>query len=58
VDGAVVGCEGARAGLVAQADAIQASLAAAGALGRSSGVAPAHWRRLLAVHDLEVWDLY
>lgn len=56
--GATVGCETARKGLVARADALKADLDAAEKLARTSGVRPADWRRLLAAHDVEEWDRY
>jgi hypothetical protein len=51
-------CEGARKSLAARADTVKSALEAAETLARASGVLPAHWRRLLAMHGLEAWDHY
>jgi hypothetical protein len=56
--GATMDCEAARRRLVARADALKADLDAAGELARAGGARPAHWRKLLAVHQLDVWDGY
>lgn len=56
--GATVDCETARKSLIARADALKSDLDAAEKVGRSNGVLAAHWRRLLATHELDVWDRY
>jgi hypothetical protein len=58
VMGATVDCATARKTLVARADALKSDLDAAEKVGRANGVLAAHWRRLLATHELDVWDRY
>jgi hypothetical protein len=56
--GATVDCEGARRLLVKRADALKSDLDANERLGQTSGVRPEHWRRLMVVHALDVFDRY
>jgi hypothetical protein len=56
--GATVGCEGVRNTLVTRADALKADLNASERLAQASGVRPDHWRQLLAVYALDVFDRY
>jgi hypothetical protein len=56
--GAAVDCETARKGLIARADALKSDLDASEEVAQANGVLPAHWRRLLLTHELEVWDRY
>jgi hypothetical protein len=55
---ATVDCETARANLVARADGLKSDLDGAEHLAQKSGVRPEHWRKLMAVHVLDVWDRY
>jgi hypothetical protein len=56
--GRSIGCAEARQGLVARADALKAGLDDAAATAREAGIPDPAWRRLLAAHDLAVWDGY
>jgi hypothetical protein len=56
--GLTVGCEAARQSLVARAGALKSLLDAAASTARASGLPEAEWRRLVAVHELGVWDRY
>jgi len=56
--GATVDCETARSGLVRRADALKSDLDAREHLAQTSGVRPDHWRKLMEVQRLEVWDRY
>jgi len=56
--GTTVGCEGVRHGLVTRASALKAALDESERLAQASGVRPDHWRQLLAVHALDVFDRY
>jgi hypothetical protein len=56
--GATVDCATARQSLVTQANGLKSELDAAEKAAHTSGVLPGHWRKLLATHDLEVWDRY
>jgi hypothetical protein len=56
--GATVDCETARKGLIARADALKSELGAAEKVAQVNAVLPAHWRRLVAAYELDVWDRY
>jgi hypothetical protein len=56
--GATVDCETARQGLVARADALKSDLEATEKVAYANGALPAHWRRLVAAYELDVWDRY
>jgi hypothetical protein len=56
--GGNVDCASARARLLAKANQVKSELSAAEELARTSRVLPGHWRKLVATHQLEIWDRY
>jgi hypothetical protein len=56
--GANVDCEVVRKRLVARADALKSDLVERERLARTSGVRPEHWRQLMALYVLDVFDGY
>jgi hypothetical protein len=53
-----VDCASARAALIARANRVKSALRASEDLARTSSVLPGHWRKLVATHQLEVWERY
>ena len=51
-------CEFARKQLVARGNTLKAELETAERLAHSHSVLPGHWRKLVADHQLDVWDAY
>ena len=56
--GATVDCEAARRSLVTRAGALKADLDGSERLARAGGVRPEHWRQLVTVYALDVFDHY
>jgi hypothetical protein len=56
--GITMDCSGGRRHLVARADAVKAALGTVETTARTGGVLPGHWRKLLATHQLDLWDQY
>jgi hypothetical protein len=56
--GATIGCEGVRNSLVTRADTLKADLDGSERLARASRVRPEHWRQLVTVYALDVFDRY
>jgi hypothetical protein len=48
-------CEDERKTLIARASEVKGQFDDTERLARASGVLPGHWRKLLALHQLEVW---
>jgi hypothetical protein len=53
-----VDCASARAVLRARASQVKSALRASEELARTSRVLPGHWRKLVATHQLEIWERY
>jgi hypothetical protein len=56
--GVITDCEFGRRELVTRANVIKAEVTAAERLAQSRSVLPGHWRKLLEMHQLDVWDAY
>jgi hypothetical protein len=56
--GTTLDCPGHRRRLVARGDQVKSELDAAERTARTAGVLPGHWRKLLAAHQLDLWDRY
>ncbi|HEV7499908.1 MAG TPA: hypothetical protein VGQ33_07890 [Vicinamibacteria bacterium] len=56
--GITMDCSGGRRHLVARADVVKAALGTVETKARTGGVLPGHWRKLLAAHQLDLWDQY
>jgi hypothetical protein len=53
-----IDCSSARARLLARANQVKSELSVVEELARTSRVLPGHWRKLVATHQLEIWDRY
>lgn len=56
--GVVMDCDHARRELVGRGNALKAQLDVAERLAQSSRVIPGHWRQLVEMHQLDVWNQY
>jgi len=57
-NGPMVDCESSRRELVARGNRLKSELDAEERLAHSSRVLPGHWRKLLEMHELDIWDQY
>lgn len=55
---ASVDCRSARAILLLRASQVKSALSASEDLARTSRVLPGYWRKLVATHQLEIWERY
>jgi hypothetical protein len=49
-------CVGARDTLVGRANQLRSEMSAAADSARTNGILPGHWRKLVAAHQLEMWE--
>ena len=56
--GVTMDCEFARKQLVARGNTLKAEMETAERLAHSHSVLPGHWRKLVAEHQLDIWDAY